>query len=256
MTQATVYQDLSKHLHLIEEFIQEMESNPSDYLGIEVKTRGTLIETNCKNFLEQKLGISIGGSAANGVDLPIFNTDIKSTSMNQPQSSSPYKSISEKLFGFPYNILLFIYRIDDDSFTVEHCAYIPQEYTGCKLGTRFIKKLNDDICKGQITQELATKALKGWLFNVADFASTTITNKVKNYVSGKVSAQDFKDLVHSWEVIEPQNILPNWDEIWERVRNHPPKDGVIHYSFALQWRLQYSDLAIDIYPNSDVNKIR
>ena len=38
-----------------------------------------------------------------------INTDIKVTSIKQPQSSCPFKSAREKVYGLDYDLLLFFY---------------------------------------------------------------------------------------------------------------------------------------------------
>ena len=41
------------------------------------KKIGTYIERECRNYLEQRTGLTMEGSAALGKDLPLFNIDIK-----------------------------------------------------------------------------------------------------------------------------------------------------------------------------------
>ena len=40
------------------------------------------------------------GNSASGIDLPGLGVDIKVTSIKQPQSSCPFQSASQKIFGF------------------------------------------------------------------------------------------------------------------------------------------------------------
>lgn len=54
------------------------------------KAVGTLVEHLFKIHLTERYDLTIGNSA-NGLDLPSVNTDIKVTSIKQPQSSCPYK---------------------------------------------------------------------------------------------------------------------------------------------------------------------
>lgn len=53
------------------------------------KAIGTFVEHLFQDFLERQYETAIG-SSANGLDLPSVNTDIKVTSINQPQSSCPF----------------------------------------------------------------------------------------------------------------------------------------------------------------------
>ena len=50
------------------------------------KAIGTLIEHQFQSYLEERYDIAVGNSAS-GLDLPSVNTDIKVTSIRQPQSS-------------------------------------------------------------------------------------------------------------------------------------------------------------------------
>jgi len=104
------------------------------------KAVGTYIEHEFKRILNSKYTVTLG-SSANGIDLPseTISTDIKVTSIRQPQSSSPFRSAMQKVFGLGYNLLLFVYNKDD---TVQHnivftsCAYIDKERTADYQTTR------------------------------------------------------------------------------------------------------------------------
>jgi hypothetical protein len=56
------------------------------------------------------------GNAASGIDLPSADilTDIKVTSIKQPQSSCPFKDVKQKIYGLGYNLLVFVYDKKDD----------------------------------------------------------------------------------------------------------------------------------------------
>ena len=49
-----------------------------------------------QNHLSRKYTMTVGSSAS-GIDLPSVNTDIKTTSYVQPQSSCPFKSARQKI---------------------------------------------------------------------------------------------------------------------------------------------------------------
>lgn len=247
--------NLLDYNHLITNFINFIESNYDDLINVEVKTRSTLIEEKFKTFLSDNLDFEIEGNSALGVDLPIFNTDIKCTSISRPQSSSPYISINEKLFGVDYNILLFVYSIDDDVFKVENCAYIPKHMTGCKNATRLLIKLTNEYNNNHISKTMAIKLLKGWFFTVENISSKGITDFIKNFINDRISTEDLISQVNTWSIYEPLDLKPDWDAIWDKAIDSPPSEGVINYSFALQWRLQYQELTHDEYPQ-DILKIK
>ena len=80
------------------------------------KAVGTYVEHKFKEYLKEKYEFTIGNSAS-GIDLPDYdiNTDIKVTSIKQPQSSCPYKDSKQKIFGLGYNLLVFVYdKIDSE----------------------------------------------------------------------------------------------------------------------------------------------
>ena len=79
------------------------------------KAIGTYIEHAFKLYLHKKYMFSDGNSAYE-IDLPdrVVHTDIKVTYINQPQSSCPYKSSRQKIFGLGYNIFVMVYDRNQD----------------------------------------------------------------------------------------------------------------------------------------------
>ena len=82
------------------------------------KAVGTLMEHKFKTHLSQKYEV-LFGSSAKGIYLPSddIQTDIKVTSIRQPQSSCPFKDAKQKIFGLGYNLLVFVYDKTDDLAT-------------------------------------------------------------------------------------------------------------------------------------------
>lgn len=78
------------------------------------KRIGTYFEHKFQNVLSTNYEYE-PGSSAKGMDFPVINVDMKVTSIKQPQSSSPYKSASQKVYGLGYSLLIFVYeKIDDE----------------------------------------------------------------------------------------------------------------------------------------------
>jgi hypothetical protein len=48
------------------------------------------------------------GNLAKGIDFPELGVDIKVTSIRQPQSSCPFKSVRQKIYGRGYSLLVFV----------------------------------------------------------------------------------------------------------------------------------------------------
>ena len=62
------------------------------------KAVGTFIERGFQEHLESRYTVQLGSSAL-GLDLPALDTDIKVTSVRQPQSSCPFRSARQKVYG-------------------------------------------------------------------------------------------------------------------------------------------------------------
>jgi hypothetical protein len=166
------------------------------------KAVGTFIEHKFRERLEP-LYVMQGGSSAYGIDLPSVETDIKVTSIRQPQSSCPFRSARQKIYGLGYNLLLFVYEKQDDqqsqtaTLNFVSCAFIEKSRTADYQMTRGILEiLSRDGNRDDIIAFLADRNLPG------------------------------DDIVY--------NTLA--DEIMQS----PPMLGYLTISNALQWRLQYS----------------
>jgi len=78
--------------------IESIYAEPSLFGVTDGKAVGTYIEHKFKAYLANNYEVAFSSSAS-GIDLPELNVDIKVTSINQPQSSCPFKSARQKIFG-------------------------------------------------------------------------------------------------------------------------------------------------------------
>ena len=108
----------------------ESKNNHKDLLGVtDGKAVGTYVEHKFKDFLKSQFSVVIGSSAM-GIDLPSATvlTDIKVTSITQPQSSCPFKNARQKIYGLGYNLLFFVYNKQDLGKTCRlnfiYCTFI------------------------------------------------------------------------------------------------------------------------------------
>jgi hypothetical protein len=100
------------------------------------KAVGTYVEHKFKSRLLLKYDV-LTGNSARGIDFPSeeINTDVKVTSIKQPQSSCPFKTAEQKIFGLGYNLLLFVYDKTDSSaaktsqLEFVHCTFIEKTRT-------------------------------------------------------------------------------------------------------------------------------
>lgn len=146
---------------------QSQIDHPS-LLGVtDGKAVGTYIEHKFKNYLLQKYTLEIGNSA-NGIDLPgdEINTDIKVTSIQQPQSSCPFKNARQKIFGLGYNLLVFVYDKKDENgscvLKFKYCTLIDKDRTAdYTITKRLIEMLNDGANNEDIVALLNDRNVPG-----------------------------------------------------------------------------------------------
>jgi hypothetical protein len=165
------------------------------------KAVGTYLEHLFQDLLAKKYSIEIGNSA-NGIDFPSphINTDMKVTSSRQPQSSCPFKSPKQKIFGLGYNLILFVYDKNDNikhNIKIVDCAFVDEKRTADYTTTKHLI----DICKNDGNED-----------DIVGFLSDR-----------NLPVDD----------IELRNIA-------KIVLENPPSQGYLTVSNALQWRLQYS----------------
>jgi hypothetical protein len=168
------------------------------------KAVGTFIEHKFQKYLEEHYTYE-KGSSAKGIDLPGDNiqTDIKVTSIRQPQSSCPFKDPKQKIFGLGYNLLVFVYDKTDDPNTSTakldfvSCSFLEKERTADYTTTFRIREMIKD---GAIKEDIIA------YLNDKNIPADDITLGI----------------------------------IADRILSNIPKQGYLTISNALQWRLQYA----------------
>jgi type II restriction enzyme nspV len=182
---------------------QTSRENHRSLIGVtDGKAVGTYVEHKFQNYLASKYTLAIG-SSAKGIDLPSDNilTDIKVTSITQPQSSCPFKNARQKIFGLGYNLLVFVYEKRDtaNSCTLHftHCTFIDKSRT-------------------------------------ADF---TITKRLREMVDDGANKEDIIGFLEDKNVPGDEII---YNDLADEILSHKPTQGYLTISNALQWRLQYA----------------
>lgn len=176
-------------------------SGPKLYGVNDGKTVGTYLEQEFQTYLSEKYSFEKGDSAS-GIDFPQLEVDIKTTSVRQPQSSCPFESARQKVYGLGYNILIFVYeKTDDDTegtakLDMRHTIYVDKPRTADYQMTRGIL---------EIIQRSGNR------------------DDIFAFINDKNLPVD---------EIEANNLA---DAILQR----PPAQGYLTISNALQWRLQY-----------------
>lgn len=183
----------------------ELESShhePSLYGITDGKAVGTYFEHKFQSYLHERYDYS-AGSSAKGIDFPELDVDMKVTSVKQPQSSCPFKSARQKIFGLGYSLLVFIYEKTDDARTstghlnILHTIFVDKERT-------------------------------------ADFQTTTGIRRILENEGNKDDLLAFmQERMLPVDDIEASGIA-------DELLGGPPEIGYLTISNALQWRLQYS----------------
>lgn len=160
---------LEKLYLVAKEFCHEVSQNDyPELVGItDGKAVGTFVEHKLKNYISSRFIVALGNSAS-GIDLPApeINTDIKVTSYRQPQSSCPYKSSRQKIFGLGYNLLVLVYDKKDENGTSKldfiNCTFVSQERTADFTTTkRLIEMIKDGANKEDIIGYFVDKNIPG-----------------------------------------------------------------------------------------------
>ena len=113
------------------------------------KAVGTYLEHRFQENLQKKYQYE-RGSSAKGIDFPKLGIDIKVTSIRQPQSSCPFKSALQKIYGLGYSLLVFAYEKKDNSqdrtatLDIKHVIFVEKERTGDYQTTTGILKILDN----------------------------------------------------------------------------------------------------------------
>lgn len=165
------------------------------------KAIGTYLEHKFQRFLHEKY-VYVEGSSAKGIDFPELGVDMKVTRITQPQSSCPFKSARQKIYGLGYSLLVFVYDKTDDienqtgTLNILHTTYVERYRTADYQTTSGLIKLLENNA------------------NVDDIVAFLM--------------ERFLPVDDTEAYIIAEDILEN-----------PPDIGYLTISNALQWRLQY-----------------
>ncbi len=181
--------------------IESSHLEPSLFGVTDGKAVGTYLEHKFQAYLHTKYEY-IEGSSAEGIDFPELSVGMKVTSIRQPQSSCPFKSARQKVFGLGYNLLVFVYEKIDNQVThtgclnIHHTVYVDQART-------------------------------------ADYQTTSgLLNIIENNGNMDDVLSFFAERMLPLDEIQAQSLA-------QEVLNTPPQVGYLTISNALQWRLQY-----------------
>lgn len=183
------------------------------------KTVGTYLEHRfILEHLKPKYSLNEGNSAF-GIDLPGLEVDIKVTSVTQPQSSCPFKSARQKIYGLGYHLIVFVYAKTDNAtqktarLDIKHAIFVDKSRTGDYQMTRGVREIIDrDGNADDLVAFMQDKNLPVDEIEARNIAEETLKNK--------------------------------------------PGQGYLTISNALQWRLQYSRVIVEAGKVKGVRKVR
>jgi hypothetical protein len=182
------------------------------------KALGTHLEHRFRHYLDARYTFATGNSAK-GIDFPSLDLDIKVTSIRQPQSSCPYKSARQKIYGLGYSLLVFVYdKVDDPgsqtgSLNILHVIFVDQART-------------------------------------ADFQTTSGIRRILENEGNKDDLLAFMQ-----ERLLPVDEIEA-DKIADELLLHRPELGYLTISNALQWRLQYRRVIDNAGSVEGIHRIR
>ena len=129
--------------------LESKHDEPTLFGATDGKKVGTYLEHKFIGFLQGRFEFAEGNSAK-GIDFPALGVDIKTTSVRQPQSSCPFKSARQKVFGLGYSLIVFVYEKTDDQATktcrldIQSVIFVEAEYTADYQMTRGINQILDN----------------------------------------------------------------------------------------------------------------
>ncbi len=180
---------------------QSKHAEPSLFGVTDGKAVGTYLEHKFQTVLQSRYTYARGNSAK-GIDFPELGVDIKVTSIRQPQSSCPFKSARQKIYGLGYSLLVFVYDKRDDEKTrtgrldIQHAIFVEKERT-------------------------------------ADYQTTSgLLHLIENKANRDDILAFFQERMLPVDDVEAESLA-------DEVLRNPPESGYLTVSNALQWRLQY-----------------
>jgi hypothetical protein len=181
---------------------ESTHDEPALYGVTDGKAVGTYLEHKFQQYLVEKYTY-VFGSSAKGIDFPELEVDLKTTSIKQPQSSCPFRSARQKVYGLGYNLLVFVYQKTDDAvrqtgrLDIQHAVFVEASKTADYQTTTGLRAIIEN--SGNVDDVLAF----------------------------------FAERMLPLDDIQAQTLA-------EEVLANSPEIGYLTISNALQWRLQYS----------------
>jgi hypothetical protein len=198
--------------------IEHTHDEPALYGVTDGKAVGTYLEHKFAAHLALRYYFAAGNSAV-GIDLPALDVDLKVTSIKQPQSSCPFRSARQKIFGLGYHLLVFVYdKVDDAALKTARLNM---------MHTIFVDRSR-----------------------TADFQ---MTRGLRDIVANQGNTEDIIGFMRDRNLpVDDIEAL----KIAEEILLNPPEQGYLTISNALQWRLQYKRVIDSAGHVEGISKVR
>lgn len=183
--------------------LESKHAEKSLYGVTDGKAVGTYLEHKFRKYLQDKGYSFDAGNSGSGMDFPSLDVDMKVTSIRQPQSSCPYKSARQKVYGLGYSLIVFVYDKKDDR----------------KRKTGTLKILHTIFVEKQCT---------------ADFQ---MTKGLRDILDNDGNADDIMAFIMDKNLLVDEIELNN---LATDILKKRPELGFLTISNALQWRLNYT----------------
>lgn len=183
--------------------MESRHPEPSLFGVTDGKAVGTYLEHKFRAYLQECGFIFEAGNSASGIDFPGLEVDMKVTSIRQPQSSCPFKSARQKVYGLGYSLMVFVYDKSDDE----------------NLRTATLV----------ITDTIFVEASQ-----TADFQ---VTAGLRDILGREGNHEDVVAFLSEKHLPIDEITL---NALASEVLASPPDQGYLTISNALQWRLQYA----------------
>ena len=181
----------------------ESQHQESSLYGVtDGKAIGTYLEQKFKLYLKEKYNF-LDGNSASGIDFPDLLVDIKVTSIKQPQSSCPFKSARQKIFGLGYSLIIFVYQKLDDT----------------------------------LNRTASLKIIRTIFVSAERTADFQMTRGIRNILNNQGNEDDLIAFILDKNLPVDEMEAAN---IADEILVHRPGQGFLTISNALQWRLQYT----------------
>lgn len=198
--------------------VESIYPEPTLYGVTDGKAIGTYLEHKFRAHLAAKYDFTLGSSAS-GIDFPGLQVDMKVTATRQPQSSCPFKSARQKIFGLGYSLLVFVYEKRDDPATTTAVLNL--------LHTVFVEQSRT--------------------------ADDTMTALIRQHLAAGCNAEDLIGLMRDKNL--PVDEIEA-SQIAEELLSSGCEQGYLTISNALQWRLQYGRVIEEAGKTSGILRLR